>query len=62
VVLTEEQLSFRAGQSRPDISQLDGNLKSPTVYTLFRTCDALEVSAADSLRRVDAATNRAPSK
>ena len=56
--LTQEELSFRAGLFRLYISQLDGNLKSPTVATLFRICDALEVStaytrvwAADNLNR-----------
>ena len=56
--LTQEQLSFRAGLSRPYISQLERDLRSPTVDTLFRICDALEVPAADIVRRVDAARKR----
>jgi transcriptional regulator with XRE-family HTH domain len=56
--MTQEQLSFRAGLSRPYISQLERNLKSPTVDTLFRLCDALDVSAADVVRRVDAARKK----
>jgi transcriptional regulator with XRE-family HTH domain len=56
--LTQEQLSFRAGLSRPYISQLERDLKSPTVETLFRICDALNTSAADIVRRVDAARKR----
>jgi transcriptional regulator with XRE-family HTH domain len=44
--LTHEQLSFMAGLSRPYVSQLERDLKSPTVDTLFRICDALEASAA----------------
>jgi transcriptional regulator with XRE-family HTH domain len=56
--LTQEELSFRAGLSRPYISQLDRNLKSPTVATLFLICDALDVEAADVVRRVDAARKR----
>jgi transcriptional regulator with XRE-family HTH domain len=59
--LTQEQLSFRAGVSRPYVSQLERNLKSPTVATLFLICDALEVSAADVVKRVDAARKRKPS-
>ena len=39
--LTQERLSFLAGLSRPYISQLERDLKSPTVDTLFRICDAL---------------------
>jgi transcriptional regulator with XRE-family HTH domain len=58
--LTQEHLSFRAELSRPNISQLEGNLKSPIVATLFRICDALEVSAADLVRQVDAARKRQP--
>jgi transcriptional regulator with XRE-family HTH domain len=34
--LTQERLSFLAGLSRPYISELERNLKSPTVDTLFR--------------------------
>jgi transcriptional regulator with XRE-family HTH domain len=58
--LTQEQLSFRAGISRPYVSQLERELKSPTVETLFRICDALQVSAADIVGRVDAARKRKP--
>jgi transcriptional regulator with XRE-family HTH domain len=56
--LTQEQLSFMAGLSRPYVSQLERDLKSPTVDTLFRICDALEVSAASVIKRVDAARKR----
>jgi transcriptional regulator with XRE-family HTH domain len=56
--LTQERLSFLAGLSRPYISQLERDLKSPTVDTLFRICDALNVSAADVVRKVDAARKR----
>ena len=58
--LTQEELAFKAGLSRPYISQLERSLKSPTVDTLFRNCDALEVSAANVIRRVDAARKRKP--
>jgi transcriptional regulator with XRE-family HTH domain len=40
--LTQEQLSFRAGLSRPYISQLEPDPKSPTLNTLFLICDALD--------------------
>jgi transcriptional regulator with XRE-family HTH domain len=60
--LTQEQLSFRSGLSRPHISQLERNLKSPTVDTLFLICDALDVKAADVVRRVDAARKRKPGR
>ena len=58
--ITQEELSFRAGFSRPDISQLERDLKSPTIDTLFRICDALNVRAADVVRRVNAARKRKP--
>ena len=56
--MTQEQLSSRAGLSRPYISQLERNLKSPTVGTLLRICDALDVSPVSVIRRVDAARKR----
>ncbi len=52
--LTQEELSFRAGLSRPYISQLERNLKSPTVETLFLICEALGVSASEVIGRVEA--------
>ena len=56
--LSQEELSFRAGLSRPYISQLERNLKSPTVETLFLICDALGVSASEVIGRVEAARRR----
>ncbi len=56
--LTQEELSFRAGLSRPYISQLERNLKSPTVETLFLICEALGVSASEVIGRVEAARRR----
>jgi transcriptional regulator with XRE-family HTH domain len=58
--LTQERLSFLAGLSRPYISELERDLKSPTVDTLFRICDALNASAADLIARADAARKRKP--
>jgi transcriptional regulator with XRE-family HTH domain len=60
--LTQEQLSLRADLSRPHVSQLERDLKSPTVDTLFRICDALDASAADVVRRVDATRKRKPGR
>ena len=58
--MTQEQLAFRAGLSRPYISELERDMKSPTVDTLFRICDALDASAADLVGRADAARKRNP--
>jgi DNA-binding Xre family transcriptional regulator len=33
-------------------------MKSPTIDTLFRICDALDISAADLVRRVNNARKR----
>jgi transcriptional regulator with XRE-family HTH domain len=55
---TQEQFSFKSSLSRPYISQLERNHKSPTVDTLFRICDALEVSAVNIIKRVDSARKR----
>ena len=60
--LTQEQLSFRAGLSRPYISQLERDLKSPTLDTLFLICDALNASAPNLVKRVVAARKRAPDR
>ena len=51
--LTQEQVSFAANIDRSYLSQLENNRKSPTVDLLFRICDALGVSAADIIARVE---------
>src|SRR5947208_7394356 len=44
--LTQEELSFRAAVDRSYVSQLERDLKSPTVDMLLRLCRALDTSAA----------------
>ena len=51
--ITQEELSFAAQIDRTYVSQLERNLKSPTVDVLFRICDALEVSASELIARVE---------
>lgn len=51
--LTQEKLGFEAGVDRTYVSQLERNLKSPTVETLFRICDALDISASELIGRVE---------
>src|SRR6516162_2220595 len=58
--ITQEEPSFRAGLSRPYISQLERDLKSPTLDTLFRICDAPGVSADTLVKRADARRSRRP--
>ncbi len=51
--LTQEKLSFAANLHRTYISQLERNKKSPTLDVLFRLCEALEVSAAELVDRIE---------
>ena len=51
--LTQEQLAFAAQVDRSYISQLERDLKSPTLDMLFRLCEALGVSASELVARVE---------
>ena len=51
--LTQEELSFAAEIDRTYVSQLERNLKSPTVDVLFRICDSLGIAASELLARVE---------
>jgi transcriptional regulator with XRE-family HTH domain len=51
--LTQEQLAFEASLDRTYISQLEHDKKSPTLDVLFRLCDALGVSAAKLIEKVE---------
>lgn len=53
--MTQEQLAHTAGVDRSYISQLERDLKSPTLDMLFRLCDALDVSASELVGRVERA-------
>lgn len=50
--MTQEKLAFEAGISRNYVSLLELNQKSPTVDVWLRICDALDVSAAAMIKRV----------
>ena len=52
--MTQEQLSSRAKVDRSYISQLERDLKSPTLDMLLRLCKALGVSATEIVARVEA--------
>jgi transcriptional regulator with XRE-family HTH domain len=52
--LTQESLAFRAGVDRSYISQLERNLKSPTVEMLLRLCETLGVRASELIARIEA--------
>lgn len=50
---TQEKLAEEAEISRNYVSLLELNRKSPTVDVLFAVCEALGVSTADLIRRVE---------
>jgi len=56
--MTQEELSFAAGVDRSYVSQLERNLKSPTVDVLFRICDALKIAASELIARVEKTRKR----
>jgi transcriptional regulator with XRE-family HTH domain len=56
--MTQEKPSFAAGLHRTYISQLEHDKKSPTIHVLFRICDALSVSAAAVIGRVERKRSR----
>ena len=56
--LTQERLAFAANLDRTYISQLENDKKSPTLDVLFRLCEALGVSAAKLIARVERARRR----
>ena len=51
--LTQEQLGFEAELDRTYISQLERDLKSPTLDVLFRLCDAMNIPASQLIARVE---------
>jgi transcriptional regulator with XRE-family HTH domain len=51
--LTQEELAFRAGLARNYISLLELNHKSPTVSTLIRICQVLDIKASVLLARTE---------
>jgi transcriptional regulator with XRE-family HTH domain len=57
VGLTQEELSARANVDRSYISQLERDIKSPTLDMLFRLCDAIGCSAARLVARVEKKRN-----
>jgi len=58
--LTQEEVAFRAGVDRSYLSELERNLKSPTVEMLFRLCRTLGVRASVILGRVEQEAEETP--
>jgi transcriptional regulator with XRE-family HTH domain len=55
--LSQESLADKSGLHRTYISLLERNKKSPTLETLFHICQALGVSAAGLIKKVEAKRN-----
>ncbi|QDT64764.1 helix-turn-helix domain-containing protein [Calycomorphotria hydatis] len=53
--MTQEDLAHHAQVDRTYISQLERDLKSPTLAMLFRLCDAMGISAANMVAEVEKA-------
>ena len=52
--LTQVQLALRAGVDRSYLSEVERDRKNPTVDMFLRLCRAMEVPAADIIRKLDA--------
>ena len=59
---SQERLAEEAGISRNYVSLLELNRKSPTVDTLLAVCQALGISAATIIRRVENADEGPPKR
>jgi transcriptional regulator with XRE-family HTH domain len=60
--LSQEAVSTRARVDRSYLSQLERDLKSPTVEMLQRICRALGVRASDLLARAEKTQSGAPTR
>lgn len=51
--MTQEALALAAGVDRSYVSQLERDLKSPTIQTLFRLCESLHVRPSTIIIRLE---------
>lgn len=58
--ISMELLAERAGLSQSMVSLLERDLRNPTLDTLLRIADALDVDLAEVLGRAQAAARRKP--
>jgi transcriptional regulator with XRE-family HTH domain len=56
--MTQEDLALTAGVDRSYVSQLERDLKSPTVSMLFRLCQAMQASPSAVISRLEAAFSK----
>ena len=53
--LSQEQLGLKSGLSRPYISELEMGKKDPSLFTIFKLADALEVNPSFFINEVEQA-------
>lgn len=51
--LSQEELAFRASIHRTYLSQIERGVKSPTIKTLLKICEALDVRLSDIVRELE---------
>jgi transcriptional regulator with XRE-family HTH domain len=51
--MSQEELALKARVDRSYLSELERDMKSPTVKLLFRLCDAMSASASRLIARVE---------
>jgi len=51
--MTQEQLALRARVDRSYLSEIERNVRHPTVQMLLRLCQAIDTSAADIVRQLE---------
>jgi transcriptional regulator with XRE-family HTH domain len=56
--LSQEALAARAQIDRSYLSELERDIKSPTVKLLFRLCEALQISPAAIISQVEKGNRR----
>ena len=47
--LKQENLAFKVGLTRSSIAQIEAGKQAPSVYLLYRLCDALKITVSDVL-------------
>lgn len=55
--LSQEELSFNSGLDRTFISRLESGLRQPTISTIIKLAEALNVSAASIVAEVEKILN-----
>ncbi|MCU0391689.1 MAG: helix-turn-helix transcriptional regulator [Thermoflexibacter sp.] len=51
--ISQAQLAFEAGLHRTYISQLERGIKNPTLKTIYKLCDVLEIDMIEMIRLIE---------